>query len=249
MTDLFEVLELSRFQLEPSSCSYLPAEQSSLEYRILAHISESAFQKLLERGWRRHGWHFFRPACPVCRKCRSLRVDVHRFRATKSQRRAMNKNRDIRLEVGPAGVTDEHVQLYNAWHADMHVRSGWRDDRITPETYKEVFLSGDWSFAKEFRYYRSDTLVGVGLVDELPDALSSVYFYHDPDWRPQSPGTFTLQKEIEYAQQMGRRYVYLGYWIAECQSMAYKGRFGPNEVLQFYPSEQQDPVWLPTDSH
>jgi arginine-tRNA-protein transferase len=245
MTVPFDVLELYRFQMPPSSCSYLPWEQSSLEYRVLAYVTDSAFEEMLNRGWRRHGRNFFRPACPSCRKCQSLRVEVNAFRPTKSQRRAMKKNADIRLEVGPADVTRQHVRLYNAWHADMHVRSGWRDDRITAETYAEVFLAGNWPFAKEFRYYREDKLVGVGLVDVLPDSLSSVYFYHDPAWRDDSPGTFTVQKEIEYAQQTGRRYLYLGYWIAECPSMAYKNRFGPHDVLNEYPQEHEEPRWMP----
>jgi leucyl-tRNA---protein transferase len=127
----------------------------------------------------------------------------------------------------------------------MHVRSGWRDDRISSEAYAEAFLAGDWSFAKEFRYYRKDQLIGVGLVDVLPDALSSVYFYHDPAWRPESPGTFTVLKEIEYAQQTGRRYLYLGYWVADCQSMAYKARFGPHDILSVYPNDHEEPNWMP----
>ena len=119
----------------------------------------------------------------------------------------------MRVEVAEPDVTKDHIRLYNDWHADMHVRSGWRKDQIDAETYAEAFLAGEWEFAREFRYYRADRLIGVGLVDVLPAALSSVYFYHDPAWRPQSPGTFTVLKEIEYAQQTGRRYVYLGYWI------------------------------------
>ncbi len=248
MSDALEILEMYRFQMPPGSCSYIPQEQSSLEYRVLAYISDSAFQEMLKRGWRRHGRNFFRPACPRCRKCRSLRVDVNVFRPTKSQRKAMKKNADVRLEVASASVTKEHIKLYNDWHADMHLRSGWRDDRMDAPTYREVFLAGDWPFSKEFRYYREDQLIGVGLVDVLPDALSSVYFYHDPAWRPDSPGTFTVQKEIEYAQNTGRRYLYLGYWIAECRSMAYKARFGPHEILAAYPNDREEPEWLPVEA-
>ena len=247
MTNPLEILELYRATMPASSCSYLPEERSSLEYRVMGQISESAFQRLLERGWRRHGRNFFRPACPSCRKCISLRVDVEAFRPTKSQRKAWNKNADVRLEVANATVTAEHIRLYNAWHADMHVRSGWRNDRMDASTYAEVFLAGEWPFAREFRYYRGDRLIGVGLVDVLPEALSSVYFYHDPDWRPESPGTFTVLKEIEYARETGRPYLYLGYWIAECQSMAYKARFGPHEILDIYPSDRQPPSWLPVE--
>jgi arginine-tRNA-protein transferase len=247
MSDALEILEMFRFQMPPSACSYLPQERSSLEYRVLASITDPAFQEMLRRGWRRHGRNFFRPACPSCRKCRSLRVDVNAFHPTKSQRKAMNKNADVRLEVAKPTVTKEHLRLYNDWHADMHHRSGWRDDRMDAQTYGEVFLAGNWPFSKEFRYYREDQLIGVGLVDVLPDALSSAYFYHDPAWRPFSPGTYTVQKEIEFAREMGRQYLYLGYWIAECRSMAYKNRFGPHEVLESYPNEDEEPVWLPVE--
>ncbi len=234
--------------MPPSACSYLPGERSSLEYRIIGAISEPAFQDLLNRGWRRHGQYFFRPACPACNECQSLRVDVEKFHPSKSQRKALNKNRDVRLEVGEASASKDHIRLYNAWHADMHIRSGWRDDRIDLKHYEEYFLAGHWSFAKEFRYYRKDQLIGVGLVDVLPDCLSSVYFYHDPEWRDLSPGTFTVLKEIEYAQQSGRPLLYMGYWIKACQSMAYKARFGPHDLLSIYPEDHEDPVWHPAET-
>ena len=35
--------------------------------------------------------------------------------------------------------------------------------------------------SKHFRYFLDDKLVAVGVCDVLPTALSSVYFYHDPD--------------------------------------------------------------------
>lgn len=243
------ILELYRTVEPPRRCSYLPNETASLEYRVLGQISADDYQTWLERGWRRHGWHFFRPACRDCVKCRSLRVDVAAFKPTKSQRRTLKRNPDIRLVVQPASVSEDHLRLYNAWHADMHVRSGWRADAIDDRQYYESFLMGDFSFAHEFLYYRDDQLIGVGLVDVLADSLSSVYFYHDPVWRSLGPGTFTILQEIEYARTHGKRWVYLGYHIADCQSMAYKNRFGPHEVLASYPPPDEEPVWRrPEDS-
>ncbi|MEZ6064809.1 MAG: hypothetical protein R3B90_03670 [Planctomycetaceae bacterium] len=57
------------------------------------------------------------------------------------------------------------------------------------------------------------------------------------------PGTFTILKEIELCQATGRRYNYLGYWIKECPSMAYKDRFEPYEVLERYVEADEEPVW------
>jgi arginine-tRNA-protein transferase len=242
MTDT-PTIQLFHLVEPPRPCSYLPGETASLEYHVLGEIGTAEYGRWLERGWRRHGWHFFRPACPRCVKCRSLRIDVLNFRPTKSQRRTLKRNADVRVEVHRASVSDEHIRLYNAWHADMHQRSGWRKERITADRYHEAFLMGEWSFAREMRYYRGDRLIGVSLIDFVPGALSSVYFYHDPAWRPLAPGTFSILQEIEHARGTGRRWLYLGYWIAECQSMAYKNRFHPHELLAHYPGDDEEPRW------
>lgn len=241
-------MESFRFRTPPSTCSYLPAETASLDYIVRDSIDPSRYEALLERGWRRHGRCFFRPACPSCRQCRSLRVDVAAFGATKSQRRAVRKNADVNVEVGLPVATSEHVRLYNAWHADMHVRRGWRKDRVTIDEYAATFLAGRWGFANELRYRRGGRLIGVGLVDFLPSALSSVYFYHDPAWRPAAPGTFSIVTEIDIARRTHRRWLYLGYWIAACPSMDYKANYGPHEILQEYIDDDRAPKWSREDS-
>lgn len=236
-------MEYYRFRTLPSACSYLPSETSSLEYRVCDTIDPHRYESLLERGWRRHGQYFFRPACPACRQCRSLRVDVAAFQPSKSQRRILRRNGDVNVEIAVPDASPRHVELYNAWHADMHARRGWRNDRLTLEQYRDVFLAGRWSFAHELRYVRNGRLVGIGLIDIVPTAISSVYFYHDPAWRPAGPGTFSILQELERARALGRRWLYLGYWIAACQSMSYKANFGPHEVLDEYVSDERAPRW------
>jgi len=133
--------------------------------------------------------------------------------------------------------------LFNDYHADMAARRGWSRSRTDPEDYENSFLIGVWPFAREFAYYRGRELVGVGLVDVVADAVSSVYFYHAPEWRSQAPGTFSILQELEYCRQTNRCHNYLGYWIAECGSMAYKANFRPHELLQEYVAPSTEPVW------
>ena len=93
------------------------------------------------------------------------------------------------------------------------------------------------------QYYRGERLIGVGLIDILPDGLSSVYFYHAPEWRPQAPGVFSLMCEFDFCRERGIPYLYLGYWIERCPSMAYKSGYGPHEVLENYVEEDESPEW------
>lgn len=238
-------MELYRAIEAPRRCSYLPDQRAALEYRLFGALSADEFQHLLERGWRRHGSHYFRPACARCTRCESLRVDVQSFQPTKSQRRTWTRNQLIRTEWGPATVSPAHVALYNAWHADMHQRKGWSDRAIGEEEYAEAFLDERVDFGWEGRYYDGSRLVGVGLIDRVPHGLSSVYFYHAPDWRPQAPGVYSVLCEIEHCRQQGLPYLYLGYWIRECPSMAYKSQYGPHSLLQGRPADEAPATWLP----
>lgn len=236
-----------RFTSTPGRCSYLPAETASLTYRLSLGMPAEILGDLLRRGWRRHGCHLFRPECPSCVKCRSLRVDVERFAPSKSQRRCRNRNREINVVMQRPTVSHDHVALYNAWHDDMTARRHWRRQQTTEEDYSDAFLAGRWESAYEMLYYDGPQLVGVGLVDVVGDALSSIYFFHDPAWRPRGPGTYSVLREIEFCRKTGRRWCYLGYWISECPSMAYKNRFTPCEILSEFGPDDAEPVWIAAD--
>jgi arginine-tRNA-protein transferase len=234
---------MEHFRSFPQPCAYLPQEMASLEYRILREVSAGEYGEMLRRGWRRFGREFFRPACAPCDKCRSLRLPLGQFQPSRSQRRAVERNAHVRVVVGRPGLTPDHLHLCNLYHADMHFRRGWPLRQFNEADYWETFLDGDWSFAREFRYFDGNRLVGVGLADVVPGALSSVYFYHDPDWRANSPGVFSVMQQIQYGRQHGLGHQYLGYWIAEYPSMAYKSRYRPHELLVRLPSDDEGPMW------
>ena len=237
-----------RIVMPPDVCSYLPDEVSSLEYRISKTMTTERFEELLARGWRRFANYYFRPACPNCQKCRSLRVDVNAFQPTKSQRRAMKKGAAVEVKVRQPTATVEHIDLFNRYHADMHQRRGWPHREMAADEYIDGFL-GDVSFGREYAYFFEGELIGIGLIDETPNASSSAYFYHAPEWRDKAIGTFSLIRELEIAKAAGRTYHYLGYWIRECGSMAYKNRYGPHELLADYIGDREQPIWSrPTDS-
>lgn len=214
-----------------------------MEYRYNVRIPEDEYCEMLRRGWRRFGFTFFRPVCAGCSKCRSLRVCLPEFKATKSQKRSLKKNKDIFIHIREPTVTDEHLALYDAYHEDMAQRRGWPVHPHDREEYIESFVAGAGDFGREFLYFKDEKLVGVGLVDVLPIGLSSVYFFHHPDWRKQSPGVFSVMAEIDFARRIGRPHLYLGYWIAENQSMEYKNRYKKHEILKAYVADDEEPVW------
>lgn len=63
--------------------------------------------------------------------------------------------------------------------------------------------------------------MAVGVVDVLPQCLSSVYLFWDPDLAPLSLGKLSALKEIEWVRAAQRacpslHYYYLGFYIHNC---------------------------------
>jgi arginine-tRNA-protein transferase len=235
---------VAHFTTPPYRCSYLPGRTAALTYRILTELPLDRYDELLRRGWRRFGGEFFRPACPACDQCRSLRLPVCEFTPSRSQRRALRQNTQIQVVVQAPTVSAPHLQLFNAYHADMRRRKSWPFHLTDEDAYRRRFLRGEWAFAREFLYYAGDRLVGVGLADVTATALSSVYFFHDPAWRPRAPGVFSILRQAAYAREQGLRYHYLGYWVAGSPSMAYKAQYRPHELLLGYPADKEEPRWI-----
>jgi arginyl-tRNA--protein-N-Asp/Glu arginylyltransferase len=228
---------------DPRPCPYLPEQRASLENILDLSLTPESFAELLPRGYRRFGCHVFRPACSNCRACLSLRVLVNEFQLSAGDRRVIRQNRHIRCELAPATVTRQHLDLYNRYQAFMHLERGWEPQSHTVSSYVMSFLRGPQSIGLEWRYLDGDRLVGVALMDSVPGAISLVYFFYDPAWRPHSPGRFSILNQLLFAQQRALPHAYLGYCVAACRSLSYKSRFRPHEILERYVPANQEPIW------
>jgi arginine-tRNA-protein transferase len=235
--------ELVRLVEEPRACSYLPQETAALEYRIVQELDAREYERLLALGYRRFGSQLFRPECPDCTQCVSIRVLVQEFEPSAGFRRILRKNERIRIVRQRPNVTQAHLDLYYRYHHFMSQIRDWRRDRISRAEYVESFVAGGGDFAWQWLYYDGDDLVGVALMDETAESISLVYLYYDPAWRASSPGTFSFLVQLAHAREAGKLYAYPGYWIPANTSMAYKARFRPFERLTGYPAPGAKPVW------
>jgi arginyl-tRNA--protein-N-Asp/Glu arginylyltransferase len=215
----------------PSPCSYLPSERWSLEYEMVEDLSAEEYMQRMLEGWRRFGSMMFRPRCPRCLECRALRVDAARFRPNRSQRRAWARNEgEVELYIGRPGVTRAKLRMYDRYHAFQADTKGWPEHPAKDAaSYRDSFVNNP-DFTEEWTYLLDGEPIGVGYVDRLPGGLSAIYFFYDPDYRDRSLGTWNVLRIIEDARQSGMRHVYLGYYVAGCPSLVYKGNFHPNEI-------------------
>jgi arginine-tRNA-protein transferase len=76
----------------------------------------------------------------------------------------------------------------------------------------------------------------VGVIDILPNCISSVYFMYHPSYSYLSLGTFGALREIGWTQYLAQsltdlKYYYMGYYIHSCAKMRYKAQYKPSDLL------------------
>jgi arginine-tRNA-protein transferase len=240
---------LSTFVESERPCVYLPGERARQDVRVMVDVGPEEYERLLERGYRRFGAVYFRPACTACGECRSIRVPVETFQPSQAQRRARKACADLRVELGPPRVDDERLALFARWHAAREVARGWDPSPTDRDSYFQCFAFPHVC-ARELAFYddapeAGGKLVAIAIADETPRAWSAVYCFYDPAYARRSVGVASVLLQIELARGRGVPHVYLGYRVAGCASLAYKARYAPHELLIGRPGDDEPAIWAP----
>ena len=219
----------------PSPCPYLPGQR---ERKVFTHIvgkrAREINEILTQGGFRRSQTIAYRPACEGCRACVSARVLVDEFVPSDNMRRLLRLNRNVAGSPTPNLPTPDQYALFRRYLDARHGEGGMIDMTVLDyammvedshvETgiieYREVDAAG-----------REGPLVAVCLTDFLPDGLSMVYSFFDPNLSKRSLGSFVILDHIARARALGLAHLYLGYWVEGSRKMEYKARFRPQERL------------------
>lgn len=222
----------------PYSCGYL---QGRLAQSLIATphhlIDAQTYSSLIQLGFRRSGKFAYRPHCENCEACIPVRIPVAEFTPSRSQRRARKQHQNLTTTVIPIGYSDEHFKLYQAYQLARHSEDNTEQDTV--EQYCNFLVQSNVeSVLIEFRL--DGLLKMVSVVDIVHDGISAVYTFYDTSDENCSYGTFNILWLNDWALQQGKKYLYLGYWIAQSRKMAYKQNYSPLEAL----SEDE---WIPLE--
>ena len=221
--------KLNFFISTPHKCGYLDNRQSvSLfadpEYPMTPEI----YSILIDHGFRRSGNYVYRPECPRCRACIPVRIDVARFERKRSQQRVWKKNQDLTVHEAKPEYSEEHYDLYRRYQETRHGEG----DMAKHDMQRYIdFLRSRWSNTVFYEFRLQNKLAAVAIVDFVTHGVSAFYTFFDPILEKRSLGTYAVLWQIERTRQLSLPWVYLGYWIKQCDKMNYKEQYQPLEMF------------------
>lgn len=226
-------MDLRQIQLGLSAehpCSYLAEQSERLVFTMPDQpMSAELYQQLMHYNFRRTGQQLYRPYCSDCQACQAVRISAQQFQTRPSQRKLLKKAQKADWHYRVIHCNDEmqYFALYQQYIAVKH--AGGVMDPANAEHLQSMFHC-DWLQVLVLEQYLGQQLVGVMILDQLPDGLSAVYSFYQPD-STLALGKLAILAALDYLSSQAPSYLYLGYYISACQKMAYKDDFGPQQRL------------------
>lgn len=201
-------------------------------YFISYHEEPEMMDFWLENGFRHFGVYFFQYETSLIDEkvfhVMPLRIRLANFVQSKSQRKIMSKNADLKIVIRDAFVDDEKETLFFE-HSER-----FSDNR--PSSLFD-FLSEDPATipcqTKEICLYLGDKLVAVSFLDLGKESTSSVYAMFDLKESKRSLGIYTMLIEIELLKRLQKIFYYPGYGYHESSLYDYKKKFSALEFLDW----------------
>lgn len=222
-----ELAHLKFYATQPHACSYLDEQATTLFLDPRQPLDADMYAELSELGFRRSGEHLYRPHCQHCQACIPARIPCAAFRPNRQQRRIAQRNADLQTHIVRPSYNDEYYALYARYIEQRHA-----DGDMYPPSREQfaTFLLRDLPFCVFVEFRLDNRLLAIAVTDVLPNGLSAVYTFFDPQEEKRSLGRMAILWQIDEARRRGLPALYLGYWIRNCRKMRYKSEYRPLEL-------------------
>lgn len=147
------------------------------------------------------------------------------FKFTKSLRRVLNKNSDLKTVIRPLRITPEKSDLFEAYN---YLKHGETPKKSLREIYK--YVNHDDSKKMELCVFKDNKLIACSFFEHGWYAVYSNMAFWDLSESARSLGTLTILLEIQFALKRQMCHYFLGHFYAQNPNYLYKARFGGFEL-------------------
>lgn len=220
------------YKSPPAPCPYLPDRAEQKVFTLL-HPENDRSQtdevnaRLTRLGFRRSQSIAYRPDCPACRACTPVRIPVQTFSPGRSQKRIIRLNRDLQFALTVPQADNELYALFSAYQYSRHPEGDMKNMRF--QEFEAMLCDGPAQTRLATWGTEDGEIKAVMILDMFEDGASAVYSFYDPALEKNSPGTFMILSVAKHLKMQEKDYLYLGYWIKDSKTMAYKANFRPLE--------------------
>jgi arginine-tRNA-protein transferase len=147
----------------------------------------------------------------------------------------------LTITLEPDNFTEEKYTLFENYQRIVHKEP---PHRISKHGFRKFLCSSPLPRSKEnfdgrerklgsyHQCYRIDEkLIAIGVLDLLPQCVSSVYFMYHESVQQHSFGKLGALREIALAKEEGYQWWYAGFYIHSCDKMRYKADYSPQFIL------------------
>ncbi|MGJ8619705.1 MAG: arginyltransferase [Methylophilaceae bacterium] len=226
--------KLQFYVTTPYPCGYIAKNLAQSLIASPHHLVDAdVYSELIKQGFRRSGKFSYRPHCEQCNQCVPVRIILDQFSPTRSQKRAYKQHSNLTASVLQLEYCEAHFTLYREYQSSRHPSESEQRKNVIneeKEQYKQFLCQSNVeSLMIEFRDQDNQIRI-VSVVDIIEDGASAVYTFYDSTQKA-SYGTYAIMWLCDWIKSLKLPYLYLGYWIAESQKMAYKEKFNAQEKL------------------
>jgi arginine-tRNA-protein transferase len=202
------------------------------QHFICLDATPEEMDRFWAEGWRHFGIFFFRYRTAVhgnqVFSVLPLRLDLQRFKLTRSLKRVLAINRDINTLIRPAFVDNTKKALF------LKHRVRFKENAPTSlDNFLSPLPDAVPCRNLELCIYLGKTLIGVTFLDLGQSATSAVYAIFDPAQAKRSLGILMMLHSIQFSLDEKYRYYYPGYAYHEPFAYDYKKRFVGLEYLDW----------------
>jgi len=210
-------------------CPYLTNRDEKKIFLIMDDINKSnEYEHLIKSGFRRSHNILYNQVCADCNLCKSIRINVNNFKLSKSNKRVLNKNKNLFIKKLSNNPSKEQFILFKKYLEFKHNDSEMNEMNF--HDYCKMFDSKGIN-TKIYEYFYKGELAGCVISDFLEGSISMVYSFYSEIFLKNSFGKYVILDHFRLAKDLDMDYVYLGYWVEGSTKMEYKNSFNSSEVL------------------